>query len=88
MSLTKYYLIALIYFYVPALKAQLMVDVDGNSYQVISIGNQVWMQENLKVTHFNNGDSIPNLKMDSVWGNLSSVAYCNYDNELEFNWTS
>lgn len=82
MMLTKYYLIVLIYLYAPVLMGQLVMDVDGNSYQEVSIGNQVWLQENLKVTHFNNGDSIPIIKMDSVWRNLSSAAYCNYDNDL------
>lgn len=34
-------------------------DFDGNIYNIITIGNQKWLQENLRVTHFNNGDAIP-----------------------------
>jgi len=33
-------------------------DIDGNVYHSITIGNQVWMVENLKVTHYRNGDPI------------------------------
>ena len=34
-------------------------DIDGNEYNVVQIGKQCWMKENLRVTRFRNGDSIP-----------------------------
>lgn len=37
---------------------QTVTDIDGNNYKTIRIGNQVWMKENLKTTHYSNGDSI------------------------------
>ncbi|MCR4965584.1 MAG: fibrobacter succinogenes major paralogous domain-containing protein [Bacteroidales bacterium] len=36
-----------------------VTDIDGNSYDAVQIGNQVWMAENLRTTHYANGDSIP-----------------------------
>lgn len=56
------------------------VDFDGNIYETVQIGNQVWMAENLKVTHYNNGDEIPNITGNGEWGTLLSGAYCNYYN--------
>ncbi|MCK4640761.1 MAG: fibrobacter succinogenes major paralogous domain-containing protein [Candidatus Marinimicrobia bacterium] len=57
-----------------------VTDIDGNVYNTVTIGDQVWMAENLKVTHFRNGDAISNVTDDSDWENLTSGAYCIYDN--------
>jgi uncharacterized protein (TIGR02145 family) len=35
-----------------------VTDLDGNLYHVVSIGNQCWMQENLKVSKYSNGDTV------------------------------
>jgi len=57
-----------------------MTDIDGNVYQTVKIGDQWWMAENLKVTHYRNGDAIPNVTSDSDWEYLTIGAYCNYNN--------
>ncbi len=57
-----------------------VIDIDGNVYRTVKIGNQVWMAENLKVTHYRNGESILHIS-DNTWDNQSIGAYCNYNND-------
>ncbi len=68
----------------PALSYNNVSDVDGNSYKTIVIGTQTWMAENLKTTKFRNGDPIPKVTENVAWKNLTSGAYCNYNNEAVF----
>ncbi len=58
-----------------------MTDIDGNVYQTVHIGNQWWMAENLRVTHYRNGDPISNMTNNEEWVGLSTGAYCYYDND-------
>jgi len=57
-----------------------LTDIDGVVYNTISINGQIWMKENLNVTHYSNGDPIPDVINDTEWWSLSSGAYCDYDN--------
>lgn len=57
-------------------------DIDGNSYDIIRIGNQWWMAENFKTTTYNDGTTIPNVSNDSEWKFLNTPAYCWYDNNI------
>jgi len=61
-------------------QSETVTDYDGNVYSSIQIGEQLWMVENLKVTHFRNGDPIPHETNNSTWASLSTGAYCYYDN--------
>ena len=58
-----------------------VTDIDGNVYQTIIIGDQEWMAENLKVTHYRNGEPIPHLTDNNDWTSTSSGAYCYYNND-------
>jgi uncharacterized protein (TIGR02145 family) len=59
-----------------------VTDIDGNTYQTVKIGNQVWMAENLKVTHYRNGDAIPNVIENATWAGLTTGAYCEQNNDV------
>lgn len=56
-------------------------DIDGNDYKTIQIGTQEWMAENLKTTKYNDGNSIPNVPDIIDWSNLTTGAYCWYNND-------
>jgi uncharacterized protein (TIGR02145 family) len=58
-----------------------IIDIDGHIYGIIQIGEQLWMAENLKVTHFNNGDEIPTGYSDSEWDTIWDDAYAVYDDD-------
>ena len=57
-----------------------VTDIDGNLYYTVKIGDQWWMLENLRVTHYRNGDPIPHVTDGVEWEGLSTGAYCDYDN--------
>lgn len=65
-------------------KAQTISDVDGNVYQTVTIGTQVWMKENLKTTHYANDAAIPLVNTNSTWDALTgtSKAYCWYNDDI------
>lgn len=63
-----------------------MTDIDGNVYQSVKIGDQIWLAENLKVTHYNDGTPILNPIEDEDWikaGEDGIGAYCYYNNDPE-----
>ena len=58
-------------------------DIEGNVYNVISIGKQVWMAENLRTNKYNDSTSVPLVKDEIQWAGLSSPAFCWYKNDEE-----
>ncbi|MCB9001260.1 MAG: fibrobacter succinogenes major paralogous domain-containing protein [Bacteroidales bacterium] len=61
-----------------------VTDIDGNTYITVTIGNQVWMAENLKTTHYNDGTAIPNVTDGNEWAALTTGAYCWYSNATAY----
>jgi uncharacterized protein (TIGR02145 family) len=56
-----------------------IVDYDGNIYDVVTIDNQCWTQQNLQVSHYKNGATIPTGISDLQWSTLTSGAYAIYN---------
>ena len=57
-----------------------LTDIDGNKYQTVKIGDQLWMAENLKVTRYRNGELIPEVMDNNEWC-FTEGAYCNYSDD-------
>jgi uncharacterized protein (TIGR02145 family) len=55
-------------------------DADTNHYATVQIGTQLWMQENLKTTHYLDGSPIPNVPDSATWCTTTDGAYCNFHN--------
>jgi uncharacterized protein (TIGR02145 family) len=56
-------------------------DGDNNNYPVVSVGNQIWMAENLKTTKYNDGSDIPNIAIGTEWDALITPGYCWNNND-------
>jgi len=62
-----------------------VTDADGNVYQSVRIGNQVWIVENLKTTKYSDGTVIPLVTGISAWDTLSTPGRSWYDNDSTLN---
>lgn len=50
-----------------------ITDIDGNVYKTVKIGTQWWMAQNLRVKHYNNGDSI--ISANSIFGGFDNLLW-------------
>ncbi len=60
-------------------------DIEGNTYDVVRIGEQCWMAENLKTTKYNDNSDIEEITDGLIWNTYTEDAYCWMDNDYETN---
>jgi len=56
-------------------------DIEGNYYNTVKIGQQIWMDKNLETTRYSDGSPIPNNSDDAAWTGLITGAYCYFQND-------
>ena len=59
-------------------------DIDGNVYNTVTVGGQVWLKENLRTTRFNDGTPIPNVTDITEWRHHDAPTYVWYDNDIKY----
>lgn len=59
-----------------------VADQEGNIYKTVKIGNQTWMAENLRSTHYQDGSPISEVTDLNAWILLTTGAYCFYNNDI------
>ncbi len=60
--------------------ADTVTDYDGNIYRTVQIGNQCWMRENLRTTHYADGTEIP---AGNTTSNTTAYRYPPHGHESE-----
>jgi uncharacterized protein (TIGR02145 family) len=64
-----------------AVNAASLTDINGNVYPTVNIGTQTWMQKNLNVSKYKNGDIITQVTNANQWAALTTGAWCWYNND-------
>jgi len=59
-----------------------LMDIDGNTYPSLIINENEYSAKNLSVTKYKNGDDIPQVQDPTEWSNLTTGAWCYYENDL------
>ena len=65
-------------------------DVDGNSYNYLNYGDQVWTVENAEMVTYRDGTPIPQAADQQAWLTTTTGAWCYFDNDptkgILYNW--
>ena len=98
-AVTKAYIDALIAEAVAGLQSQIddldtssgsITDQDGNTYDYLTYGDQVWTVENAEMVTYRDGTPIPQETDPTQWESLTTGAWCYYDNDSTkpklYNW--
>ena len=100
-AVTKAYIDALIAEAVAGLQSQIddldtdnssgsITDQDGNTYDYLTYGDQVWTLENAEMVTYRDGTPIPQVTDGSAWSNLTTGAWAYYNNDptkpRRYNW--
>jgi len=91
-AVTKAYIDALIAEAVAGLQSQIddldtdnssgsITDQDGNTYDYLTYGDQVWTVENAEMVTYRDGTPIPQETDPTQWESLTTGAWCYYDND-------
>ena len=62
-----------------------ITDAENNTYKTVTIGTQTWMAENLKVSKYSDGTTIPNITDNTQWQNDTTGAWSYYNNDVTNN---
>lgn len=60
-----------------------VTDADGNVYQTVKIGKQVWTVDNLRTTRYNDSTPIPFDTATTTWAYAKTPLYCFYNNTTD-----
>jgi uncharacterized protein (TIGR02145 family) len=67
-----------------------VTDQDGNSYDYLTYGNQVWTVDNAEMVTYRDGTEIPQVTDPTQWSNLTTGAWAYYENDSTkgklYNW--
>ena len=58
-----------------------LTDQDGNTYDYLTYGDQVWSVDNAQMVTYRDGTPIPEVTGNTEWGNLTTGAWAYYDND-------